>query len=340
MWQVRTEDGTIFGPAAMPSLQAWARDGRLAPGHFVSSDGKTWMPVTRLPELGMHWVAEVSTGTFYGPIHRDALDELIRDGALAADVPVFSRAQPTAGAFSQEEKEALTKRLADLRQEFAKRVAELESKGMAASSEAEQLRGQLGAKDLEFEAERQEHRAALSRHQAEMAKLSARCAALEKQQAQAASRDAERIALSARLADLEKQCAAAEEQAAARRAEWEAKLLQARQAQHDAEKALLDERAARAGRAQEMQRLQEANRTLKLRQESLRKLLQQATTALGVDDTRMTDATATVIEDGVAVPIEESPPPRASLSLSELEAQAQREIRRLGSNGQNIFQRK
>ena len=41
MWKVKAEDGSVFGPASMATLLAWARDGRLAASHVISSDGKT-----------------------------------------------------------------------------------------------------------------------------------------------------------------------------------------------------------------------------------------------------------------------------------------------------------
>ena len=78
-WRVRTEKGDVFGPADLATLQAWARDGRLAPTHQICADGATWEPVTALRELEMDWVAEVTSGSFYGPIHRDAMNELLRD---------------------------------------------------------------------------------------------------------------------------------------------------------------------------------------------------------------------------------------------------------------------
>ena len=85
MWKVKAEDGSVFGPASMATLLAWARDGRLAASHVISSDGKTWTPVASHSELAMDWIAEISPGKFYGPIHRDALDELLRNGTLAAN---------------------------------------------------------------------------------------------------------------------------------------------------------------------------------------------------------------------------------------------------------------
>ena len=58
MWKVKAEDGSVFGPASMATLLAWARDGRLAASHVISTDGKAWTPVASHPELAMNWIAE------------------------------------------------------------------------------------------------------------------------------------------------------------------------------------------------------------------------------------------------------------------------------------------
>ncbi len=97
-WLVRNDKSERFGPVGLEVLQEWARDGRLAPTNEVSLDGVRWQPVTAVAELEMVWVAEVSPGGFYGPIHYDALQELIREGSIAADARLFVRGGPEAEA--------------------------------------------------------------------------------------------------------------------------------------------------------------------------------------------------------------------------------------------------
>ena len=41
----------------------------------------------------MDWIAEIAPATFYGPIHRYALNELLRDGSLKATAATFRREQ-------------------------------------------------------------------------------------------------------------------------------------------------------------------------------------------------------------------------------------------------------
>ena len=335
MWRVRADDGSTFGPATLASLQAWARDGRLAPSHTVSSNDKDWIPVTQIRQLEMDWVVEVSPGTFYGPIHQHALEELIRDGSLAPDVLRFTRNPSVArpDTTMQAKHAALAKRLETLQAGFMQRTSELESQVRHLTADGDKLKGQLSTKDLEFDAERQELRAAAARHQAELAKAQAATAVLERQLAQMQHRDDELAAAQTQLAERNAQLAQSEERHQVVEADWNTRLHEAQQALRTAEKALLAERAGQAQRIQDIQRLDETAKAMRLRWESLRKLLQQATTLLADEVSRA----ETVIEDGVTVVMDEAPPPRTPISLNQLEAQAQREIHRLGQQKGNLF---
>jgi len=91
-WLVMNELGERFGPVNFETLKLWAKDGRLAPTNTVSEDEKTWTPVTQFADLEMVWVAEVSPGAFYGPIHKQALEALKKEGAIPADAITFQRA--------------------------------------------------------------------------------------------------------------------------------------------------------------------------------------------------------------------------------------------------------
>ena len=91
-WLVMNELGERFGPVNFETLKLWAKDGRLAPTNTVSEDEKVWTPVTHFADLEMVWVAEVSPGAFYGPIHKQALEALKKEGAIPADAITFQRA--------------------------------------------------------------------------------------------------------------------------------------------------------------------------------------------------------------------------------------------------------
>jgi hypothetical protein len=97
-WLVKNEQGETFGPVDFETLKLWAKDGRLAPTNTLSEDETTWSAVTHYPELEMDWVAEVSPGAFYGPIHRLALESLQKEGSLPADAVAFQRKEAAASA--------------------------------------------------------------------------------------------------------------------------------------------------------------------------------------------------------------------------------------------------
>ena len=90
-WLVKDEQGGVFGPVAFETLKEWAQDGRLSPTSMVSENNMAWSPVTHLHGLGMDWVAETSPGVFYGPIHHQALEGLLKDGTLTTTAVLFAR---------------------------------------------------------------------------------------------------------------------------------------------------------------------------------------------------------------------------------------------------------
>jgi hypothetical protein len=339
LWRVRTDKGDIFGPADIDTLKLWARDGRLAPTNEISDDGQVWTPVTSMHELEMDWVAEVTSGSFYGPIHRDALAELLREGSVSSAAPVFRRSNPHARSVSERE-QALEASLQEARQQLHARVTDLETRLSAARAQLDERHAEVSARDLEFDAERQEQRASLARLQAELLKRDGRIAALEKEQQRLEAAVRDREAIESRLSEAERH--ASEN---ARRHEQAAEQLeQARALQREAERAVAGLRERVSAHDRDTEALRESVRTLKLRVDSARKLMQQAVSAIGGTE-KTTDAELVDVpppEGGVA---KEGPPPLASpaggikpgMSLADLEAQAQRELRQLGNKGGTIF---
>lgn len=84
-WYLRNDEGHIFGPVSLPTLQLWAADGRITPEDHVSADRKTWQPAPEIGELGMHWRVEAADGTRYGPIHLLALRDMLKEGYVDID---------------------------------------------------------------------------------------------------------------------------------------------------------------------------------------------------------------------------------------------------------------
>lgn len=79
---MRDEQGGRYGPVDLPTLLAWARDGRVGPSNTVSSDGVAWQPAAAVAALELQWLVEVSPGHFYGPVHYDAIHGLMSEGAV------------------------------------------------------------------------------------------------------------------------------------------------------------------------------------------------------------------------------------------------------------------
>jgi hypothetical protein len=80
---LKRNDGAVYGPVDLPTLQLWATDGRVAPDDQVSVDQKEWKQASDLPELSMEWKVELREGSIYGPIHILALRDLIHEGTVS-----------------------------------------------------------------------------------------------------------------------------------------------------------------------------------------------------------------------------------------------------------------
>ena len=81
-WYVKNVAGKVFGPIDLETLKKWVRDGRVEPLAGVSGDLQNWTIAPSVPELEMNWIVENNPGQFYGPTHRDVVDDLKKSGAL------------------------------------------------------------------------------------------------------------------------------------------------------------------------------------------------------------------------------------------------------------------
>ena len=88
-WYVRNTAGKVFGPIDFATLKMWVKDGRVEPLAGISNDLKNWMIAPLKPELEMNWVVENNPGQFYGPTHRNVVDDLVKTGSLSRDARFF-----------------------------------------------------------------------------------------------------------------------------------------------------------------------------------------------------------------------------------------------------------
>ena len=88
-WFIRTEDGKVYGPADVAALKEWAKDGRIEPSCFVSTDRITWTPAQLMSELEMKWLVETEPGKFFGPFHRQVVSRLFHDQQVPAHAKAY-----------------------------------------------------------------------------------------------------------------------------------------------------------------------------------------------------------------------------------------------------------
>ena len=88
-WYVKTDDGKAYGPADLPTLVKWAREGRIEPTSFVSSDRVKWAPAPLVPELDMKWIVETELGRLFGPFHHDVVSRLINEKLVPPTARIF-----------------------------------------------------------------------------------------------------------------------------------------------------------------------------------------------------------------------------------------------------------
>jgi len=332
-WRIRGEKGNFFGPADLETLAEWARDGRIAPSSEISDDGENWQPVTHMPELAMDWVAEVTPGTFYGPVHSAFLDELQQDGSLNQFAARFKRFNRSENDATEQREKDLEERLNSIQQTLYARIAQLENDLSTCRDELEQARGSLAARDLEFDAERQELLAAASRYQAELVKRDGRISQMEKELTRNDKIAKERLELEARITEAESKIATF-----TRAVDQEKQAAElAKSALRDVEKQLSTLRERQQGLQRELESARNAAQTWQMRLNSTCKLLQQALKTAGAEndkeDFAVIDIEPDVKTNSNLPPTQATNNARPGLSLADLEAQAQRELQQFRQNG-------
>ena len=173
---MKMNDGTVYGPADLNRLQTWTREGRVAPSSQISSDRKSWIPASQMPELGMEWVVEVEQGQYYGPFHPDVVRDLIAQKRVPASARRFKL---DTGRAQEDHSKELNAALEKAKSSLAEKDASLaKEKALVAERESalEKAKASLAEKD-----------AALAKAKALVAE---RESALEKAKASLAEKDA------------------------------------------------------------------------------------------------------------------------------------------------------
>lgn len=107
-WFLRTDDGTVYGPAKLQRMILWAEEGKIRPGFSLSQDSETWTPAENVAALDLRWYIGDDTGQLRGPLNKRAAEALIAaapnpailrlvSAREAAQHPVAAKHPPTAG---------------------------------------------------------------------------------------------------------------------------------------------------------------------------------------------------------------------------------------------------
>ena len=126
-WFLRTGGDTVFGPVTPEGLVVWAEQGRVLPGHDVSTDRKKWAPAISLDFLKMQWYVDNGEGDLRGPLNRAAAEALIKSGRVSEQAHILSSDEVDLAETSEEKtKTASEKPNTSAQKALTQRIQELE----------------------------------------------------------------------------------------------------------------------------------------------------------------------------------------------------------------------
>ena len=106
-WFLRINGETVFGPVSTKGLIVWAEQGRILPGHEVSTDRKKWLQAISVPLLDMRWFVDDGEGELRGPLNRSAAEALLKSGKVPEGAQLLSsdEVETNTGADRDEKRE-------------------------------------------------------------------------------------------------------------------------------------------------------------------------------------------------------------------------------------------
>ncbi len=108
-WFLRTGGETVFGPVSTQGLIVWAEQGRVLPGHEVSTDRKKWVQAVSVDLLDMRWFVDDGGGDLRGPLNRLAAEALIKSGKVRDHAQLVSADEVELAAESEKEPKSADK---------------------------------------------------------------------------------------------------------------------------------------------------------------------------------------------------------------------------------------
>lgn len=126
-WFLRTSGDAVFGPVTSEGLVVWAEQGRVLPGHDVSTDRKKWVPAVSLPFLKMQWYVDDGEGELRGPLNRAAAEALVKSGKVSDRAQIISADEVDLAEASEEKPKAVSDKTTNSAQKaLTQRIQELE----------------------------------------------------------------------------------------------------------------------------------------------------------------------------------------------------------------------
>ena len=127
-WFLRINGETVFGPVSTQGLIVWAEQGRILPGHEVSSDRKKWVQAVSFELLDMRWFVDDGAGELRGPLNRLAAEALIKSGKVPEGAQLVSSDEVEADAAGEQEQKRSEKTREPVPEEVLRqRIRELET---------------------------------------------------------------------------------------------------------------------------------------------------------------------------------------------------------------------
>ena len=121
-WYFRNADGNIYGPAGLPELVDWAKEGRITPDGAISSDMRHWKSAPEVPQLNMRFIVELERGKWFGPFHEEVIKGLKRSGAIPKTARIYART--TLSKAAMEAKKECSKG-AEVREKIVEKIVEV-----------------------------------------------------------------------------------------------------------------------------------------------------------------------------------------------------------------------
>ncbi len=261
--------------------------------------------------MEMDWLVKLEDGTFWGPIHADAMKEHMRQGELKESLPVFMRVPSIdEGKAVRDENDRLRIQLEDLRKDFTSRILNLEAEIEKLTAEHRLTLSDLSTRDLDFDAERQAFAAERSRLeaeqkvlsaekiklQAELAKAEKRVEVLSAQAQDSETRNRAREIDLARISELEKRLQAAQAEAKALNTKLENQAADFRREKKKLEVDFLKDVEELKKKLRDSAAYGDLVKAKQPREEQIRRLYTQLGSLLGQGSEPILDADAVIVE--------------------------------------------